>query len=58
MNRQGVVTAVGPPLQVRFDGDNADSQVLRVTSYTATLGDRVILSQWGRQWIVLGKVAT
>lgn len=56
-HRQGVVTAVGPPLLIRFDGDQADVTALRVTSYTPTLGDRVILGRWGSQWVVLGEVA-
>ena len=58
MNRQGIVTVVGPPLQVRLDGDGADITALRVTSYTPTLGDRVVLARWGTQWIVLGEVST
>lgn len=53
---QGVVVQVGPPLLVRFDGDAADVTALRLTSYTAVLGDRVILGRWGSQWVVLGKV--
>lgn len=57
MNRQGTVTAVGPPLLVRFDGDSADVTALRLTSYTPALNDRVILGRWGSQWIVLGEVA-
>lgn len=56
MNRQGIVTVVGPPLQVRFDGDGADIVALRVATYTPTEGDRVIASRWGSQWIVLGEV--
>ena len=59
MNRQGVVTAVGPPgppLLVRLDGDGADINALRLSSYTATVVDRVILGRLGSQWVVLGKV--
>lgn len=58
MNRQGVVTAAGPPLLVRFDGDGADVIALHLTSYTPAVGDRVVLSRWGSQWIVLGEVTT
>lgn len=57
MNRQGVVTAIGPPIRVRLDGDGGDITVMRLTSYTAVVGDRVILDRWGSQWVVLGKVA-
>ena len=58
MNRQGVVTAVGPPLLVRFDGDGADVTALRIAGYTPAVGDRVILGRWGSQWVVLGEVTT
>jgi hypothetical protein len=56
--RSGVVTVTGPPLLVRFDGDGADSQALRLASYTPAVGDRVVMGRWGSQWIVLGEVTT
>lgn len=55
-HRQGTVTAVGPPILVRFDGDGADSQTLAVESYIASEGDRVVMGRWGSAWVIVGKV--
>lgn len=57
-HRQGTVTAIGPPILVRFDGDGADSQVLATDSYIASAGDRVVMGKWGTAWVIVGKVTT
>ena len=57
-HRQGTVTAVGPPILVRFDGDGADAQALALDSYIASAGDRVAMGKWGTAWIIVGKITT
>lgn len=52
----GEVTGVSPTL-VRFAGDTGDTQVtLRLSSYTATTNDRVVLLKVGTSWAILGKL--
>jgi len=45
------------PLFVRLDLSATAVPALRLTSYTATLSDRVAVVRFGSQLLVLGKVA-
>ena len=54
----GEVTSV-TPLQVRFAGDiSADSDVLRLSSYTAVTNEKVALMRIGDAWMIIGKIST
>lgn len=50
----GVVTD-DSPLTVRFNGATAGVEVLKLTSYTPTVADEVVLLRVGLDWICLGE---
>ena len=52
----GEVTQVSP-LQVKLAGDTTSTDIpRRLSNYTATLNDRVILIKVGNIWVILGKL--
>lgn len=55
----GQVTGVSPT-KVRFAGDTSgDIEVsLRLSAYTPTTTDKVLLLKVGTQWVIIGKVTT
>lgn len=54
-----VIDVTGGP-QVQFDGEDAGDVTARrypyLSSYTPTIGDRVMLVKGGNTWIIQGKV--
>lgn len=56
--RWGDVTSISP-FEVRLAGDTVDIGIeLRLTGYSPTTNDRVLLLDVGGRWIVLDKVVS
>jgi hypothetical protein len=54
-----IATVTGTsPLNIQFDGETAASSrtYTRLSSYTPSVGDRVLLSRISSTWVVLGKI--
>ena len=52
----GVVTSTAPT-EVRFGGDTVDVEVLsKVSGYTPTTNDVVILLKVGTTWVIIGDI--
>lgn len=54
----GTVTGTSGGVQIQFDGESQASTKTykRISPYTPTVGDRVLLVRAGRTWVVLGKI--
>lgn len=59
-HRLATVTNITGGVSVQFDGETTASprKYMRLTSYTAVIGDRVLMARAGSTWVILGKVAT
>ena len=54
-----IVSAEAGEAQVRLAGDIGDTTiVLSLGSYTAVVGDKVMLAKIGKAWAILGKLDT
>lgn len=58
--RLATVTSTTGGITVRYDGEEfaAAKQPMRVASYTAAVGHRVLLARVGSSWVILGNVTT
>lgn len=53
--QQAKVTALGPPVQVSWQGGTYSFPHL--ASYTATVGDLVAMVRYGGSWLIIGRPA-